>query len=67
MDVMTDPFIGGRGDGVASSTGAVSFANEDDSAGVYAANGKGRSGSERYAQAMTSKRHDDSRREIPSG
>jgi uncharacterized protein with beta-barrel porin domain len=52
MGLMTDPFIGGRGDGVGSSTGAVSFADEDAGASVHAANGERRSGSERDARAL---------------
>jgi uncharacterized protein with beta-barrel porin domain len=51
MGVLTDPFIAGRGDGVTSSTGAPPFAEEDDSASAYAANGKARTKNERDAYA----------------
>jgi autotransporter-associated beta strand protein len=51
MDVMTDPFIAGRGDPVLSSTGATPFAEEDGSAGAYAANGNAGGKAEREAYA----------------
>jgi uncharacterized protein with beta-barrel porin domain len=51
MGLLTDPFIAGRGDGVTSSTGASPFAEENDSANAYAANGKARTKSEREAYA----------------
>jgi autotransporter-associated beta strand protein len=47
MGVMTDPFIGGRGDPVGGDAGAPQFAEESDAANAYAANGK----SERDAYA----------------
>jgi T5SS/PEP-CTERM-associated repeat protein/autotransporter-associated beta strand protein len=52
LGVMTDPFIGGRGDGT-TGAGATPFAEVDASA--YAANGKPRSKSEREAYAMFTK------------
>jgi uncharacterized protein with beta-barrel porin domain len=51
MGLLTDPFITGRGDPVSSSSGAAPFAEENDSANAYAANGKPRSNSERDAYA----------------
>jgi uncharacterized protein with beta-barrel porin domain len=51
MGLLTDPFIAGRGDGVASSGGAPQFADEDDRANAYAANGKPRSADARDAYA----------------
>jgi autotransporter-associated beta strand protein len=51
MGVLTDPFIAGRGDPVASSAGAPQFADEDDAALAYASDGKARSKSERDAYA----------------
>ena len=51
MGVLTDPFIAGRGDSMTSSTGAPSFAKENDGASAYAANGKPRTQSERDAYA----------------
>jgi autotransporter-associated beta strand protein len=51
MGVMTDPFIAGRGDGVTAGAGAPQFAEENDAANAYAANGKARSKSERDAYA----------------
>jgi uncharacterized protein with beta-barrel porin domain len=50
MGVMTDPFIGGRGDAAASSPGATPFA-EEGNASAYASNGRPRSKSERDAYA----------------
>ena len=51
MGVLTDPFIAGRGDGVAGGTGATPFAEESDGASAYADNGKARSKRERDAYA----------------
>ena len=51
MGVLTDPFLAGRGDAVASSSTAPQFADEADAANAYAANGKPRSKSERDAYA----------------
>jgi len=51
MGVMTDPFIAGRGDPVTSATGAPPYAEEDNGASAYAADGKPRSKSERDAYA----------------
>ena len=51
MGLLTDPFIAGRGDPVTSSAGASQFADENDTASAYAANGKARSKSERDAYA----------------
>jgi autotransporter-associated beta strand protein len=51
MGLMTDPFIGGRGDPVSASAGAPQFAEDSDAANAYAANGKPRSKSERDAYA----------------
>ena len=51
MGLLTDPFIAGRGDGVASSGGVPQFADEDDRANAYAANGKPRSADARDAHA----------------
>jgi uncharacterized protein with beta-barrel porin domain len=51
MGLLTDPFIAGRGDPVASSSGAPPFADESDAASAYAANGKPRSKTERDAYA----------------
>jgi autotransporter-associated beta strand protein len=51
MGLLTDPFIAGRGDGVTASAGAAQFAEENDAASAYAANGKARSKSERDAYA----------------
>ena len=55
MGVMTDPFIAGRGDGIAPGAGTPSFADENGSASAYAGNGKGRSRSERDAYGMMTK------------
>jgi uncharacterized protein with beta-barrel porin domain len=49
MGVLTDPFIGGRGDNGAPQAGATAYADED--ALAYASNGKPRSKSERDAYA----------------
>jgi uncharacterized protein with beta-barrel porin domain len=51
MGVMTDPFVAGRGDGASGGAAATPFAEEDDAASAYAANGKPRSRSERDAYA----------------
>jgi autotransporter-associated beta strand protein len=55
MDVLTDPFIAGRGDGVNGGAVATPFAEEGDGASAYAANGKPRSRSERDAYGMITK------------
>jgi autotransporter-associated beta strand protein len=51
MGLLTDPFIAGRGDGATGGAGATPFAEADDGANAYAANGKARSKSERDAYA----------------
>jgi hypothetical protein len=51
MGLLTDPFVARRGDGVSSSSGAPSFAEEEDAANAHAANGKPRTRSERDAYA----------------
>jgi uncharacterized protein with beta-barrel porin domain len=51
LSLLTDPFVTGRGNPVTPSSGAAPFAEEDDSASAYAANGKSRSKSERDAYA----------------
>jgi uncharacterized protein with beta-barrel porin domain len=51
MGVMTDPFIGGRGDTSGPGSRATPFAEEGDGAGAYAANGKARTNGERDAYA----------------
>jgi autotransporter-associated beta strand protein/probable HAF family extracellular repeat protein len=51
MDVMTDPFIAGRGDAVTAGAGAPQFAEEGDATNAYASNGKARSKSGRDAYA----------------
>ena len=51
LGLLTDPFIGGRGDPVAGSTGALGFAEESDGANAYAANAKARTRTEREAYA----------------
>jgi len=50
LGLLTDPFIGGRGEGATGGVGARPFA-EDGDASAYAANGKPRSKSERDAYA----------------
>ncbi|MCU1340461.1 MAG: putative outer rane autotransporter barrel precursor, partial [Bryobacterales bacterium] len=55
MGVMTDPFIGGRGDASSPPSGATPFAEENDSTSAYAANGKPRNKRERDAYAMFTK------------
>jgi uncharacterized protein with beta-barrel porin domain len=51
MGVMTDPFIGGRGDGINAGSSATPFAEEIDAANAYAAKDPARSQSERDAYA----------------
>jgi uncharacterized protein with beta-barrel porin domain len=51
LGVLTDPFITGRGGSTTTSTGALPYAEEDDGANAYAANGTPRSKSERDAYA----------------
>jgi uncharacterized protein with beta-barrel porin domain len=51
LGLLTDPFIAGRGDGATGGAGATPFAEEDDGASAYTANGKARSKSERDAYA----------------
>src|SRR6266404_1816806 len=51
MGLLTDPFVAGRGDPVSAGSAAPRFAEEDESASAYAANGKARSKSERDAYA----------------
>ena len=51
LGLLTDPFIAGRGDPVSGSTGALRFAEDNDSANAYAANDKARTKSERDAYA----------------
>jgi autotransporter-associated beta strand protein len=51
LGLLTDPFIAGRGDPVSAGSAAPRFAEENDSASAYAANGKARSKSERDAYA----------------
>jgi uncharacterized protein with beta-barrel porin domain len=51
LSLLTDPFVTGRGNPVTPSSGAAPFAEEDDSASAYAANGKSRTRSERDAYA----------------
>ncbi len=51
MGVMTDPFIGGRGDGLTAGSSATPFAEEIDAANAYAAQDPARSKSERDAYA----------------
>jgi uncharacterized protein with beta-barrel porin domain len=51
LGLLTDPFIDGRGDSATGGAGATPFAEEDDGARAYAANGKARSKSERDAYA----------------
>jgi autotransporter-associated beta strand protein len=51
MGLLTDPFVAGRGDGASGGAAATPFAEEDDAASAYAANGKARSRSERDAYA----------------
>jgi len=51
MGLLTDPFIAGRGDPVSAGSTAPQFAEENDGANAYAANGKARTKSERDAYA----------------
>ena len=51
MGVMTDPFIASRGDGMATGSGATSFAEEIDAANAYAAKDAARGRREREAYA----------------
>jgi autotransporter-associated beta strand protein len=51
LGLLTDPFVAGRGDSAMGVAGATSFAEENDSANAYAADGKARSKSERDAYA----------------
>jgi fibronectin-binding autotransporter adhesin len=51
LGLLTDPFVAGRGDSFAPPAGAPQFAEQDDAANAYAANGKPRSKSEREAYA----------------
>jgi autotransporter-associated beta strand protein len=51
LGLLTDPFIAGRGDPVSAGSAAPRFAEENDSASAYAANGKAHSKSERDAYA----------------
>ena len=51
LGLLTDPFVAGRGDGAIAGAAATPFAEENDSASAYAANGKARSKSERDAYA----------------
>jgi uncharacterized protein with beta-barrel porin domain len=55
LGVLTDPFIGGRGEGATGGTGATPFAEEFDSVSGYAADAKKRPRSERDAYAMFTK------------
>jgi autotransporter-associated beta strand protein len=55
MGLLTDPFIGGRGDGATGGAGATPFAQESDGASAYASTGRKRSSAERDAHAMFSK------------
>jgi uncharacterized protein with beta-barrel porin domain len=51
MGLLTDPFVAGRGDPVSAGSAAPQFAEENNGASAYAANGKARSKSERDAYA----------------
>jgi uncharacterized protein with beta-barrel porin domain len=51
MSIMTDPFIGDRGDGMTAGTSVTPFAEEFDAANAYAAKDPARSQSERDAYA----------------
>jgi uncharacterized protein with beta-barrel porin domain len=52
LNLLTDPFIGGRGDGLpGGNAGAIPFAEEIDAANAYAAKDPARSKSERDAYA----------------
>ena len=52
MGLLTDRFIGGRGDPVSAGSAAPQFAEENNGANAYAANGKARTKSERDAYAV---------------
>ncbi|MEA2898361.1 MAG: fibronectin-binding autotransporter adhesin, partial [Bradyrhizobium sp.] len=51
LGLLTDPFVAGRGNGATPPTGASQFAEQNDAASAYAANGKPRTRSEREAYA----------------
>jgi autotransporter-associated beta strand protein len=51
VGLLTDPFVGGRGDPVAAGASAAQFAEESDAPSAYASNGKPRSKDERDAYA----------------
>ena len=55
LGLLTDPFVAGRGDGAAGGAGATPFAEEDDGANAYGANGNARSKGERDAYGMITK------------
>jgi hypothetical protein len=55
LGVLTDPFIGGRGEGATGGAGGTAFAEEDSSTSAYAADGSKRSKRERDAYAMFTK------------
>jgi autotransporter-associated beta strand protein len=51
LGTLLDPFIDGRSDTSAPSSGATRFAEQDDAASAYASSGRKRTGSERDAYA----------------
>jgi uncharacterized protein with beta-barrel porin domain len=51
VGLLTDPFVGGRGDTVTAGASAAQFAETSDAASAYASNGKPRSKDERDAYA----------------
>jgi uncharacterized protein with beta-barrel porin domain len=55
LGVMTDPFIGGRGEGATGGAAGTPFAEEDSGASAYAADGNKRSKREHDAYAMFTK------------
>ena len=55
MGVLTDPFVGGRGDPATPASGATAFAAEGGDASGYASTGRTRNASERDAYAMLTK------------
>ncbi len=55
MGLLLDPFIAGRGEGATPAPGATPFAEENDSASAYAADGKKRGKSARDAYGMFTK------------
>jgi autotransporter-associated beta strand protein len=55
ITTLLDPFVSGRGDASAPSTGATPFAEEGDAANAYAAAGRKRNGAERDAYGMITK------------